>query len=60
MIGKSKNSRRNAEVFYIKFSMAPLTCNKYKQKRAAAEKRRGNCHIFANSRWAILPFPPIA
>jgi hypothetical protein len=39
----------------LKFSTASLTFNKYKQKRSSSEEINGNCYIFANSRWAILP-----
>jgi hypothetical protein len=37
------------------FSPAPLIFKKYTQKLGASEKRDGNCHVFANSRWATLP-----
>jgi hypothetical protein len=39
---------------FKKFSTVPLTFNKFKQKRNALEKRDVNCHVFANSCWAIL------
>jgi hypothetical protein len=32
----------------------PSTFDKCKQKRSASEKIDGNCHVFANSHWAIL------
>jgi hypothetical protein len=34
---------------------APSTFNKCEQKHSPSEKRDGNCHVFANSRWEILP-----
>ncbi len=34
---------------------APTTFNKCEQKRGPLEQRDGNCHVFANSRWEILP-----
>jgi hypothetical protein len=54
MVGKSKNSRRTAEVF-LQFSTAPSTFNRYKQKCGTLEKKDRNCFVFADSRWAILP-----
>jgi hypothetical protein len=32
-----------------------LTFHNCKQKCGASEKGDGNCHVFANSRWAIQP-----
>jgi hypothetical protein len=37
-----------------KFSTVPFTYNKNKQNCGASEKRDGNCHLLAKSRWAIL------
>jgi hypothetical protein len=39
---------------FLKFSNAPANVKKCYQKRGPSEKRDGNCHILANSRWEIL------
>jgi hypothetical protein len=39
----------------LKFSTAPSTFHNFKQKCGASEKTDRNCHVFANSRWAIFP-----
>jgi hypothetical protein len=41
--------------FLKKIFTAPLTFKKCEQKHSPSEKRDGNCHVFANSRWEILP-----
>jgi hypothetical protein len=48
MAGKSKNKRGTAPGF------KNLTDNKCKQKHGSAEKRDGNCCVYADSCWAIL------
>jgi hypothetical protein len=53
MVGKSTNRKRAIE--HKKFFSAPSTFNKCEQKRSPSEKRDGSCHVFANSRWKILP-----
>jgi hypothetical protein len=40
---------------FLKFSTASSTLNKCKQKRSSSEEIHGNCYIFADSRWAMLP-----
>jgi hypothetical protein len=37
------------------FFTALSTFNKCEQKRCPSEKRDGNCYVFANSHWEILP-----
>jgi hypothetical protein len=54
MVGKSKNTRRTAERFY-NFPQLLWVFNKRKQKHSSSEEINGNCDVFANSRWAILP-----
>jgi hypothetical protein len=39
---------------FLKFSAAPLSFNKY-STRSIPDKRDGNCYIYIDSRWAILP-----
>ncbi len=53
MVGKSKN--RQSRWALKTFFTAPSTFNKCEQKHGPSEKRDGNCHIFANSHWEILP-----
>jgi hypothetical protein len=50
MVEKSKKGEEP-----LKVSSTSATFHHYKPKRSSSEKREGNCHIFANSRWAILP-----
>ncbi len=38
----------------LKIFPVPPTLNKYEQKMGTTEKRDGNCHVLANSSWAIL------
>jgi hypothetical protein len=54
MVGKNKNSKRAAE-HIKKFLTPPLTFNKCEQKCGLSGKRNGNCHVFANSHWEMLP-----
>jgi hypothetical protein len=44
--------RGAAEVF---FPLLLPTFYKYEQKCGVLEKKDTNCHVFSNSRWAILP-----
>jgi hypothetical protein len=39
----------------LNISTAPATFHKCKQKHSDSKTRDGNCHVFANSGWAILP-----
>jgi hypothetical protein len=59
MVGKSKNWKRAAE-HLKKFSQLPLSYKKRKQKCSPSEKKDGNCHVFANSRWEIFPLLTLA
>ncbi len=40
--------------FFLTIFNASLGFNKYEQKSSASEKLDGNCHIYVDSRWAIL------
>jgi hypothetical protein len=51
-----KRAKIGEEPLNIKFSMAPSTFNKCKQKKTLHfREKEWNCHVFAYSRWAFLP-----
>jgi hypothetical protein len=50
---RAKIGEETLSVF--KIFTASATFNKCKQKRSSSEEINGNCYVFANSRWAILP-----
>jgi hypothetical protein len=40
--------------WFLKFLNVPSTLKKCKQKCSPSEKRAGNCHVLADSRWEML------
>jgi hypothetical protein len=52
-LARANIGEEQLSVFKVFHSSFDYVC---KQKCGASEKRNGNCHVFANSRWAILPF----
>jgi hypothetical protein len=53
MVGRAKIGKESLSILNIFHSSFDL--KKYEQKCGPSEKMDGNCHVFANSRWEILP-----
>ncbi len=47
-------SQERTPWWFLKFLKAPLNFKKCEKKRGPSEKRDGNCHVLANSRWEML------
>jgi hypothetical protein len=55
VVGLERAIKGKEPLSILKIFTAPSTFKKCEQKHFPSEKRDGNCHVFANSRWEILP-----